>query len=136
MTDNALKGEWQCLTSKIITTVEIHDPLRPQKIEVKALWDTGSERSSITQKVVNSLNLGTIGYIKVNSIHGSIPRARVVKVRIKLPNIDIQEIITPTVFDLVKGIELVIGDGYYEAGGCSHQQRCKENTVHFCHAPF
>ena len=73
------------------------------------MWNTRAEQSSITQKVVSSLNLGTSGFIKVNSIHGCIPRARVVKIRIKLQNIDLTEIINPTVLGLVKGIDLVIG---------------------------
>jgi len=98
--------------------------------------DTGAERSSITQKVVSSLNLGTSGFIKVNSIHGSISRTRVVKVRIKLQNIDITEIINPTVLGLVRGIDLVIGMDIIRLGDAAISNGFGETWFTFTIPPF
>ena len=110
----AFKNEYPDLSLRLITEVEIYDVSQsPQKVKVKALWDTGAMLSAIMPEVAQSLNLVPFNRVKVNGINNT-SMADMVKVSMKLPNLVEVKNSNVTVCNLVRDVDLLIG-GHYTA---------------------
>ena len=132
----AFKSEYPDLSLRLITEVEIYDVSpSPQKVKVKALWDTGAMLSAITPEVAQSLNLVPFNRVKVNGINNT-SMADMVKVSMKLPNLVEVKNSNVTVCNLVRDVDLLIGMDIIQLGDFSISNGAGKTLFTFAMPPF
>ena len=136
MWHSALKAEYNNLTTRLTSEVEIFDSLHKSKnINAKALWDTGAMMTAITPEAVNFLNLVSYDRKKVKGIKDEITLTGIARVCIKLPYI--QEIKCDVLIcSLVKDIDLLIGMDIIQLGDFSISNGGKKTLFTFVIPPF
>ena len=83
----ALKYEYAFIPAKLTCNVDvigISSPNPGKKITVRALWDTGAERSVITPKVSHALGLIHIDNVIIYGVNQTSP-AEIVRATVVLP---------------------------------------------------
>lgn len=81
-------NEYTTLIDRIITEVYLYPSSNTsyfKQLKLKALWDTGATSSFISDRIAESLQLKTDGYMKVSTV-GGIINSKTHIVNIILPN--------------------------------------------------
>ena len=102
--------EYDGLCNKFITEAKVIgiSGTGNHEMIIKALWDTGAEKSAITPNVAEKLNLKAINRVKVNGVN-SVSYANIVKISVMLPNLYIVDNVNASACNLIKGVDLLIG---------------------------
>jgi hypothetical protein len=114
----ALTMRWDRRMSRVITPVMVQQaesfcvqrsyPVK-RPVELCALWDTGSERTCISAKMVQALGLKpTADFLTVSSVHGS-ESAKMYMLDVVLPDkIRVANVLAPAI-DIKNDFDLIIG---------------------------
>jgi hypothetical protein len=131
----AFKQDYPGLTTRVVTEVDIFNPLTGGSIKAQALWDTGATSTVITHKIFQALNFLPINRVKVSGVNNT-SIADVVNISVGLPNKVIGDTVKAAVCDLMPGIDMLIGMNIIMLGDFSISNGGGKTLFTFAIPPF
>ena len=124
-------GSWNGLVRSLKTPVDIESAVNPAaKINIEAIWDTGAERSLITKKVADRLNLKPISKGLMSTPSDEDVPSNIYFVNIFLPNT--AKIVGIHAFEgSLKGCDMLIGMDVISLGDFAVTNNNKQTTFSF-----
>jgi len=106
--DNGFTIEYNDFVPMLLTTVIVESEMNPSvKLEIKAIWDTGSHFTIINPKIAEELNLICVSKTTLNGIFGKTEISNMYTLNMYLPNKDKHNIIVTEAHP--KGCDMLIG---------------------------
>ena len=66
-----LRNTYDSIKNVLITDAEVENTLTGEKIETKAIWDTGATNTSITKRLAAAINLKKFSKAEIRGVHGT-----------------------------------------------------------------
>lgn len=129
-------NEYTTLIDRIITEVYLYPSSNTsyfKPLKLKALWDTGATSSFISDRIAESLQLKTDGYMKVSTVGGIInSKTHIVNIilpnDIKVPNISVTQA-------FLDDCDMMIGMDIITLGNFSINNHGGKTTFSFTYPP-
>lgn len=129
-------NEYTSLIDRIITEVYLYPSSNTslfKPLKLKALWDTGATSSFISDRIAESLQLETDGYMIVSTV-GGIVNSKIHIVNIILPN-DINVPDIPVTQAFLDDCDMIIGMDIITLGNFSINNYGGKTTFSFTYPP-